>query len=318
MPLNVYRSYSKEFAKNIKNHIYHYDMVICDHYEVFQYLPDDYKGRIILHQHNAYYLMWERYAQTSEHNFAKRLVSFFESKRVKRYEKKACKYANLVFASPNDIDSLSQIGVDKEKFSYTYHLGDDSQLKMPSLQFNQTTKSLLYIGSLGWEANIDGLLWFFTKVWPKLKLQHPDLIFTIIGKKPDQRLLDAVKAYEDIRFTGFVDNLEPYFLKHRVFVAPLRFGAGMKVKVLNAMCRGIPTVTTSVGSEGMEVVNMKHIAIADNSNSMIKSIDLLLSNQKTWELLKINSKQLVAEKYTWKALFADMKIELEKSLSISS
>jgi len=168
IPLNLYRTLSESFAQQIAEDIHQYDLVISDHYEVFQYIPDDYKGKVILHEHNAYYLMFERYAEDPNHGYAKRLISYFESLRVKDTEKQACQRADLVFASPNDIDTLESIGVDRNKCHYTYHLGNDEQLELPSLQFEHSRRSLLYVGSLGWEANVDGLLWFIDAVWPEL------------------------------------------------------------------------------------------------------------------------------------------------------
>jgi len=185
-------------------------------------------------------------------------------------------------------------------------------LERPSLQFEHSEQSLLYVGSLGWEANVDGLLWFIDRVWPELIKKHPNLIFNIVGKNPDKRLIEAVKPYQGIKLTGFVDDLEPYFQQHRVFIAPLRFGAGMKVKVLNAMCRGIPTVTTSVGSEGMAVTNDIHLAIADDEQTMTESINNLLVNQSDWELMEQNSRRIVKEKYTWKALFSSMLVRMNQ------
>ncbi len=312
IPLNLYRTLSESFAQQIAEDIHQYDLVISDHYEVFQYIPDDYKGKVILHEHNAYYLMFERYSEDQNHGYAKRLISYLESLRVKNTEKQACQRADLVFASPNDIDTLESIGVDRNKCHYTYHLGNDEQLELPSLKFEHSQQSLLYVGSLGWEANVDGLLWFIDGVWPELIKKHPNLIFNIVGKNPDKRLIEAVKAYQGIKLVGFVDDLEPYFQQHRVFIAPLRFGAGMKVKVLNAMCRGIPTVTTSVGSEGMAVTNNIHLAIADDAQTMTQSINNLLVNQSDWELMEQNSRCIVKEKYTWKALFSSMLIRMNQ------
>ena len=314
IPLNVFRTYSKCFMSEVSHVIHDYDMVIADHYEVFQYIPSNYQGKVVLHEHNAYYLMWERFAKSPDQNIAKRLVSYIESLRVKRYERNACHRADLVFASPNDIDSLALIGVDRNKCCYTYHLGDDSQLQLPTLSFEQTTKSLLYVGSLRWEANVDGLLWFFKAVWPTLKKSNADLALTIIGKDPDPRLIDATEPLSGIVFEGFVENLEPFFQRSRVAIAPLRFGAGMKVKVLSSMCRGIPTVTTSIGSEGMDFENMTHLAVEDNPENMVKLIERLLVEKELWEHLECNSRQLIKEKYTWKSLFSDMHSELQKLL----
>jgi len=187
----------------------------------------------------------------------------------------------------------------------------DSQLQKPELQYNDTTNSLLYVGSLNWEANIDGLLWFIKNVWPLLIKQQPDLTLTIIGKNPDNRLLEAAHPWPTINFPGFVKDLEPYFIKSRIFIAPLQYGAGMKVKVLNAMCRGIPVVTTAIGSEGIELENMKHLAISNNSQNMANIIFMLLTDSELWTQMQKNSRQLIREKYTWKKLFSHMNSELE-------
>ncbi|MCP3999634.1 MAG: glycosyltransferase, partial [Gammaproteobacteria bacterium] len=256
-------------------------MILIDHYEVFQYIPDTYKGVIVLHEHNAEYVMWERFARAGT-NPLERMVCYLESQRVRKYEAQACDRADLVFAAPNDIDKLAEIGVDRNKCRVTYHLGDDTQLELPALQFEDTEKSLLNVSSLTWEANIDGLLWFIKSTWPLLKMQHPDLKFYIVGKDPDPRLIAVASEESGIILTGFVEDLEAYYRRSRVFIAPLRFGSGIKVKIVNAMCRGIPTVTTSVGTEGLAIKNMQHLAIADNSEQQAEAIDTLLTDQDKW------------------------------------
>lgn len=314
MPLNLYRSFDETFQQLMNEEIHQYDMVIIDHYEVFQYIPEDYQGKIVLHEHNAYYLMWQRYAQNSKNSTLKRIASYLESVRVKNYEKQACLRAHRVFASPNDIESLIDLGISKHKFHYTYHLGDDKQLSFPELQYDETSLSLLYVGSLTWEANIDGLIWFINEIWKQLKQKYTDLKFTIIGKSPDPRLISLVEGERDIELAGFVADLEPYFKSHRIFVAPLKYGAGMKVKVLNTMSRGLPIVTTSIGSEGIDIENGKDLMVADTNEQQINAISQLLSDQGLWDELKINSRQLIGDKYTWAKLFYDMKVDLDKQL----
>ena len=80
------------------------------------------------------------------------------------------------------------------------------------------------------------------------------------------------------------------------------------------MCRGIPTVTTSVGSEGMEVTHMEHLAIVDDAMTMVDTIDTLLGNKSVWDTLEQNSRKLIKEKYTWKALFSSMHKNINKLL----
>lgn len=311
IPINVFRSKSDYLKMEIARIAKDYDIILLDHYESAQYVPADYEGKVILHTHNATYLMWERYAR-SDANIAFRAATYLEAIRVKRYERMAAEKSDLVFASPNDIDSLGSIGVDKNMCRVTYHLGDDNQLHLPSLAFDKSKKALLYIGTLSWEANVDGLLWFFESIWPKIKAIHHDLHFYVVGGNADPRLLDAAKTLEGVEFTGFVDELEPYFQKARLFMAPLRFGSGIKVKVLNAMSRGMPTITTSVGSEGLIAEHMKHLSITDDADDMVSAIDRLLTDKEKWQEMERESRKLVTEHYTWKKVLGYMVDEINQ------
>jgi len=305
IPINVFRSRSVALKNQIASIIQEYDVVLLDHYESAQYLPDAYQGRVIFHAHNATYLMWERYAN-SDANWVYRAVTWAEGRRVKAAELAICQRADLVFASPNDIDSLVAVGAPRGKCRETYHLGDDSQLQLPSIRFEDTQKVLLYVGTLNWEANVDGLLWFFDKVWPQVKARQPDVQMKVVGSKPDPRLTAAAAHDTSIQFTGFVEDLEPLFASSRLFLAPLRFGSGIKVKVLNAMCRGLPTITTPVGAEGLAAQHMQHLSITDTADDMARSILQLLDDVPAWQRLEQQSRALVREKYTWNKVLGYM------------
>lgn len=316
IPLNVFRTCSDRLRQRIAEIAHRYDLIFCDHYEVFQYIPDNYRGVVVLHEHNAYFLMWRRYAQSGG-NPVMRLASYLEYLRVRRYELNACARADLIFASPNDIDTLVEAGADRNKCRVTYHLGDESTLNQPPLDYTQTEPNLLYVGTLTWEANVDGLLWFLTEVWPQIKQRHPPARLRITGKNPDARLLQAAAGDASVEFLGFVEDLEPLFQTSRVFVAPLRFGAGIKVKVLSGMGRGIPTVTTSVGSEGLQVEHMRHAAITDHAPDMVAAIDRLLTDHTAWEMVSREGRALVESQYTWDQVLGSMQQELQTLLRSS-
>ncbi|MGB0465967.1 MAG: glycosyltransferase [Pontibacterium sp.] len=310
VPLNVHRSGSADLKRQIAAVADEYDIIFLDHYESLQYLPEGFRGQVIFHTHNATYLMWERYAD-SDANLVYRAVTAVEARRVRRYENAVCERADLIFASPNDIDSLVAIGCERSKFRVTYHLGDDSQLALEALRFEATEKALLYVGLLNWEANVDGLMWFLEEIWPDLLLNNPDLEFWIAGGSPDPRLIAKVDSLPGVSLLGFVEDLEPLFSRARLFMAPLRFGSGIKVKVLNAMCRGLPTITTSVGSEGLVAKHMEHLSITDNAADMRDAVSLLLTDQAAWDRLQEGSRALVREHYTWEKVLGYMVSEIE-------
>ncbi|MEZ5022955.1 MAG: glycosyltransferase family 4 protein [Chitinophagales bacterium] len=302
MPLNLYRNLSKKFAAKTAEIAHQCDVIFVDHYEVFQYVPSNFKGRVVLHQHNCEYLMWDRFAKV-EKNLVKRIALKNQAWWIKNYERSICNQSDVVLAAPNDIEELKLIGGTDTNYLETYHLGDEKLLSAPELEFEKAEEALLFVGTLTWEANVDGLIWFLQEGWAKLKENHPNLKFYIVGKNPDPRIVElATAAGKDIMLTGFVEDLEPYFQKCQVFVSPLRFGSGIKVKVMNAMYRGIPTVTTPVGAEGMAVINKTHLMIEDQMSEFCTSISELINNRDTWQKLSKNSRALAKKKYTWEAV----------------
>ncbi len=298
IPLNLYRNKSAAFKEKINAIIHQYDILFCDHYVMFQYIPDNYKGKIILHEHNCEYLIWKRYA-TIEKSLFKKLALLNQAYRIKKYEQEICKKATIILAAPNDTDELVKIGADRTKFLETYHLGDDNLLNEPALDFDKTEKALLYIGTLSWEANVDGLVWFCNEIWQSIKQQHPDIKLYIVGKNPDKRLKEIAAKDNQIILTGFIENVESYFKKARLFITPLRFGSGIKVKVVNALYRGIPCVTTSIGTEGLKVKDNEHIFIKDTSVTYAAAIDVLLTDKEIWTKISLNSRNIALQYYTW-------------------
>ncbi len=312
-PLNVRRTFDAVLAERVADIADEHDIIVLDHYEVFPYLPASYQGLVVYHSHNAYFKMWERFAKLPG-NPAMRLAAHIEAGRVRRSEAALADRADLVFAAPNDGRELIDAGVHADKIRDTFHLGDDQQLELPELAFEHTRKKLMYVGFLGWEPNVQGLVWFISEVWPRLLQQHPDLEFDIVGKNPDRRLQAAAAPWKGINLTGYVADLQTIYADSRVSVAPLLFGSGMKVKVLDAMARGMPTVTTSVGAEGIDIENGRHLLVADEPAAMAQAILSLLDNAALWQQLQNNSRALISERYTWRKLFTQMHRDIDTAL----
>lgn len=301
--LNMYRSYSATFQKKIAEIAGDFDVIVAEHYEAMQYVPENYKGKVVFRTHNAEFLIWKRYAGV-ERNLLKKLATMLEANRIRKWELRFVRRADLVLGGTNDNAVHEPDPVKrKEKFRDYLHLGDDSQIKLPIPDYTKLENALLYVGTLTWEANVEGLVWFVTECWQPLRSEFPDIRLFIAGKNPDTRLLDLEKRYEGIRVTGFVEDLEDYFTRCKINIIPLRFGSGMKVKTINGLCRGIPIVTTTIGAEGLEVTDAKDIFICDTPERMQQKIGLLLRDRKTWESIAAESKKTAAAHYTWESLY---------------
>ncbi len=142
---------------------------------------------------------------------------------------------------------------------------------------------LLFIGGYYHLPNVDAVQWLCREIMPLVWAQQPDLHVTLLGSNPSP----AVKALASDRVAvpGYIPDVEPYFLSHRLFVAPLRYGAGMKGKIGHSLSYGLPTITTSIGAEGMNLRHGEHALIADEAAALAQCILTLYDDELLWEKL---------------------------------
>jgi glycosyltransferase involved in cell wall biosynthesis len=148
-------------------------------------------------------------------------------------------------------------------------------------------RSLLFVGGFRHAPNVDAVLFFCRHVLPLIQRSLPDVTVTIVGDAPPKEVLALSSAA--ITVTGWVPHVAPYLASHCVSIAPLRFGAGCKGKIVEAMAAGLPVVTTSVGAEGMELVHGRTTLIADSPEAFAEAIVRLCTGQDLHARLSRNS-----------------------------
>ncbi|WP_103160049.1 glycosyltransferase [Pectobacterium odoriferum] len=109
--------------------------------------------------------------------------------------------------------------------------------------------SLMFWGAMNRSENIDAVLWFVHSIFPKILEKKSDVKFFVVGANPPESIKNL--ECDNIIVTGFVEDPKEYFEKMHISVVPLRYGAGIKLKVLEALAAKIPVVTTSIGAEGI-------------------------------------------------------------------
>ena len=301
--LNVYRSRSVALRDTVAAVADQHDVIFIDHYEAFQYVPKNYRGRVLLRIHNAEFMMWRRFARL-QRNPLKKLITWLESYRIQRLERKYSQRADVVLGPVEDNEHIEpNAAVRAQKFVDFPFLGDESQLELPLPDFERLGNHIIYVGTLTWEPNVDGLLWFIDACWDRVRAKFPDVELTIIGKNPDPRLTEAVAGSQNVTLAGFVEDLEPYFLKSKVNVVPLRFGSGIKVKVINGLYRGIPMVTTPIGIESIDITPDCDILLATEADAFADQVNALLASSERCQELADNGRQIAARKYTWEAVY---------------
>jgi glycosyltransferase involved in cell wall biosynthesis len=146
-------------------------------------------------------------------------------------------------------------------------------------------KGLFFVGSFWHQPNVDAVTWFVKQIWPQIRSQYPECRFCIAGSNPNSEVL-ALARTPGVDVLGFVPDLTPLFDSARVFVAPLRYGAGVKGKVGQSLVHGLPVVTTSIGAEGMNLIDGDHALIADDPIIFAKQVCRLLRDDALWARLQ--------------------------------
>ena len=158
---------------------------------------------------------------------------------------------------------------------------------------------LLFIGALDYRPNVDAASWFVQSVMPLLRDTAPAARIEIVGRSPGPVMRGLASA--NVTVAGDVADDVPYFQRASVFVLPMRFGGGSRLKLLQALACGLPVVTTSAGAWGVEVQDGEHCVIADGAAAFAAAIAGLLRDPGRAADLGRRGRAL-AQRYDWDAV----------------
>ncbi|MCM1139464.1 MAG: glycosyltransferase family 4 protein [Muribaculum sp.] len=147
-----------------------------------------------------------------------------------------------------------------------------------------------FMGKMDTEPNVIAVNYFAHQIFPKLKEKFPNLKFKIVGSHPER--IQFLSEIHDIKVTGFVDSLEPYYQSSTIVVAPMLTGAGIQNKIIQGMSYGCCVATTTIGAEGL-TINNNEIAIIDGTDKWIETISYLLQNRQSRIDMGIKAREYV-------------------------
>lgn len=151
-------------------------------------------------------------------------------------------------------------------------------------------------------ANKDAVMYLISDIWPLVKVKIPDIKFYIIGQDPPRELINIASEDNGIKVLGYVDDIRPFVAKSAIYVVPLRVGGGTRLKVLDALAQGKAIVSTSIGSEGIEVTDRTNIYLEDTSEGFASSIIELINDDKKRKELGRQARKLAEERYAWPSI----------------
>jgi glycosyltransferase involved in cell wall biosynthesis len=154
-----------------------------------------------------------------------------------------------------------------------------------------------------WPPNVEGILWFWESVWDRVCSQVPEARLTLIGKSPPDAI-QALGRQEGVDVLGYVKDLTPYLAETAVFVIPLHAAGGMRVKILDAWCWGVPIVSTTVGAEGIAIQDGDNILVQDTPEGFAEGVVRLLRDRALRNRLQSSGRRWVQQHYDWRRVYS--------------
>ena len=306
LPVSVQRYTSGRMKRQIEFLLQEekFDSLVCDFLFPAPNIPDI--SRAVLFQHNVESVIWRRHMEQAG-NRAKRAYFGLQARRMEAFERDMCRQAGKVVAVS---------AVDSQTFADLFGVRDVSAVQTgvdigyfepPS--HAEPKAELIFVGSMDWLPNIDGVQYFASEILPLIRKERPDCRVVIAGRRPTQAIQEMGKQDKAIIVTGTVPDVRPYLWGSAVSIVPLRIGGGTRLKIFEAMAAKLPVVSTTIGTEGLPVTDSKHIAIADSQELFAQRCLQLLADADRRKNMAAEAWDLVARQFSWDAVtreFEDM------------
>jgi glycosyltransferase involved in cell wall biosynthesis len=278
----------------------HFDCAVVDHLAPTSYFPD--LPHAIFFQHNVETVIWRRHVEHAA-NPLRRAYFKLQADRMYRYERRVSQASgHIVAVSRTDADVMRRLfdvtrvteiptGVDIDYF-LPGKTGDSACQPVP-------TADLVFVGSMDWLPNVDGVLYFVREILPLIRRQRPATTLAIVGRTPPPKILQLAAEDSGIRVTGTVADIRPYLWNSAVSIVPLRIGGGTRLKIYEAMAAQIPVVSTTIGAEGLSVNPPEDIRIADTPDRFASHCLEVLASPEIRARLSHFAWQMVNSNFSW-------------------
>ncbi|HLG14436.1 MAG TPA: glycosyltransferase [Blastocatellia bacterium] len=297
-----------------------FDGVQVEGVHLFEYLPiirsAINRPLVICDWHNVESDLMRQYAQRAPTPW-RRAYARLTARRMSEVERRALTAFDAhIVVSENDRARLLDVeptarvvaienGVDADHFS-------DAEIEQVYVEWLSShtrregapdVKRVLFVGSMDYHANIEAATRFATTVWPSVHTEAPELVFTIVGRRPSDEVR-ALANLPGVEVTGTVDDVRPYYREAVASIVPLKVGGGSRLKILEAMAAGVPVVSTSLGAEGLRVTDGASIVIADSEEAQTRALLQLNANSELRRRLAEHARSLVRDRYDWSRIGA--------------
>jgi GT2 family glycosyltransferase len=299
-PAVVANTYRRSAAGLLEDAVARYrpDVLVLEYTQSGSYISPSLRVPTILVEHDLAYRSSLRGALNRDGVFRK-ARALFDTARLYRWEIEATRRADLVLtASELEADVLRSRGVSNVSSAVPNGV-DVAAFEPPGGR--PETRDILFVGYFLHPPNVDGLDFFTTAVWPHLAAGGRELSVSVVGSGLPADLTARV-GDAGFRYAGYVEDLARELWSHRVFVCPIRFGAGTRIKLLEAAAARCAIVSTTLGAEGLGLVDGRDVLLADDPAAFARAVERLLGDDQLRRRLGDAAHDAVQRQFDWPAL----------------
>lgn len=276
----------------------HYDYAFLSFYEIAtQYLPDirlySPSTRVIIDTVDIHFLREMRQAELYSDD-----ALLLKARNTQKNETDIYSRADaLITVTEQDAEVIRPFLSDRS----IYVIPNIHPVRQGEINFKNRS-GIIFIGNYYHPPNIDAVEYYLRDIHPKIQEKGLSIPVSIIGDGLPEQVKELGKGYKDITFTGWVPETRPFLDSARISIAPLRYGAGMKGKVGEALAAGLPVVTTPIGAEGMGLTHGQDIMVAHSADEFAETITRLYEDSSLWASLSTNGIRFIESNYSTDAV----------------
>lgn len=308
VPVAVFRHRNEEMRATVDRLLreHSFDHVVCDFLSSAPHFSD--LSGAVLFQHNVEGMIWKRHVEHADLPWRR---SYFrrQARLMLEYEGWVCRSVkNVIAVSEADAVTMRELyGAQRVTAVPT---GVDVEYFTPSGEAQRST-DLVFVGSMDWMPNIDGVIWFANEVLPLIRKKLAGCSLAVVGRTPGREVTELAERDRGIRITGTVADVRPWLWESKVSIVPLRIGGGTRLKIYEAMAAKTPVVSTTVGAEGLDVSPGENVLIADSAEAFAEACVRLVIDPDERRRMAEAGWQHVARKHSWEAAALEFERALE-------
>jgi len=297
LPYAIARYRSPELRERLQRLGDTADLIVCDFLFPSLNVPDGLPAPAVLFEHNVEAMIWQRHASVPQHP-VRRAYMRLQWQRMRRHEARECRrFAQVIAVSVCDAEVIRrEYGVASVGHVPT---GVDLEYFRAARPRPQESRELVFIGSMDWMPNDDGIRWFAREVFGRIQERIPGARLVLVGRSPSPNMRELASRNPAIEVTGTVADVRPYLERAAVCVVPLRVGGGTRLKIYEAMAMGVPVVSTAIGAEGLPLRRDEHLLIADTADEQVSAVCALLTDRSRADRLADAARRHVLENCSW-------------------